>query len=73
MNASIAVARRRIPLGAMILITVAALSASSINAVHAQETTSALVTSLYDGRWPDKDAVAQLNKERLYQQALRPT
>jgi len=38
--------------------------------VQAQETTSPLVKSLYDGKWPDKDTVEQLNKERLYQRAV---
>jgi hypothetical protein len=44
--------------------------AGSIAAVQAQETTSALVTQLYDGQWPDKDTVTQLNKERLYQRGI---
>ena len=39
--------------------------------VHAQDTTSALVKALYDGTWPDKDSVAQLNKERLYQRGMQ--
>ena len=39
--------------------------------VHAQETTTALVRQLYDGTWPDKDMVAQLNKERLYQRGIQ--
>jgi hypothetical protein len=39
--------------------------------VHAQDTTSALVRQLYDGTWPDKDTVAQLNKERLYQRGIQ--
>jgi len=34
---------------------------------RAQESESALVRQLYNGGWPDKDTVAQLNKERLYQ------
>jgi hypothetical protein len=36
----------------------------------AQETESALVRQLYNGGWPDKDTVAQLNKERLYQRGI---
>jgi hypothetical protein len=37
----------------------------------AQETTSPLVQQLYDGKWPDKQTVEQLNKERLYMRALQ--
>src|SRR5262245_10395986 len=38
---------------------------------RSQETTSALVKQLYDGGWPDKKTVDQLNKERLYQRAVQ--
>ena len=31
---------------------------------------SALIKQLYNGGWPDKDTVAQLNKERLYQRGI---
>jgi hypothetical protein len=31
---------------------------------------SALVKQLYNGGWPDKDTVAQLNKERVYQRGI---
>jgi hypothetical protein len=37
---------------------------------QAQETTSALVRQLYDGKWPDRKTVEQWNKERLYQRAI---
>jgi hypothetical protein len=37
---------------------------------QAQEATSQLVRQLYDGGWPDKDTVTQLNKERLYQRGI---
>src|SRR5262249_30512183 len=39
--------------------------------VRSQETASALVKQLYDGGWPDKGTVAQLNRERLYQRAIQ--
>jgi hypothetical protein len=35
------------------------------------KTTSALVRELYDGKWPDKHTVEQLNGERLYQRAIQ--
>ena len=37
---------------------------------RAQESESALVRQLYNGGWPDKDTVAQLNRERLYQRGI---
>ena len=37
---------------------------------QAQETMSPLVKQMFDGGWPDKSAVEQLNKERLYSDAL---
>lgn len=38
---------------------------------QAQETTSALVKQLYDGKWPDEQTVERLNQERLYQCAVQ--
>jgi hypothetical protein len=38
---------------------------------QAQETTSVLVKQLYDGKWPDKQTVEQLNKQRLYLRAVQ--
>jgi len=35
-----------------------------------QEKTSALVSQLYDGGWPDKKTVEQLNRERLYHRGI---
>jgi len=38
--------------------------------VERQQDTSALVRALYDGKWPDKETVDQLNSERLYQRGI---
>ena len=50
-----------------ILASIVCTAISFATIARAQETESALVRQLYDGGWPDKDTVAQLNKERLYQ------
>jgi hypothetical protein len=55
---------------AMILAASFALGAGSIPTVQAQETTSPLVKQLYDGKWPDAAAIAQLTKDRLYQSGV---
>jgi hypothetical protein len=51
-------------------IALTALIAGFVAPVQAQETTSALVKSLYNGGWPDQGTVDQLNKDRLYQRAV---
>jgi hypothetical protein len=50
-----------------LVLAVTSLGAGCIAAVQAEETISALVTQLYDGKWPHKNTLAQLNNERFYQ------
>src|SRR5262245_32506305 len=52
------------------MITTLLVAISFAPTMQAEETTSTLVRQLYDGGWPDKDTVAQLNKERLYQRGI---
>jgi hypothetical protein len=47
-----------------------AIGPSFAESVQMQDTTSALVRDLYDGKWPDKNTVAQLNRERFYQRGI---
>jgi len=53
-----------------ILASIVCTAISFATIARAQETESALVRQLYDGGWPDKDTVAQLNRERLYQRGI---
>ena len=65
MGGQITITYRKTLLGAALL---AGVNFTTI--AQAQETTSQLVRQLYDGGWPDKDTVTQLNKERLYQRGI---
>src|SRR5262249_45801524 len=65
MNAQVTVTRRKALFGATLLTVV-----SFATITQAQQATSALVRQMYDGGWPDKQTVEQLNKDRLYQRAI---
>src|SRR5215831_15933315 len=65
MNAQVTVTRRKALFGATLLAVV-----SFATITQAQQATSALVRQMYDGGWPDKQTVEQLNKDRLYQRAI---
>jgi hypothetical protein len=51
-------------------VLTSALCAALCFATVARAQESALVRQLYNGGWPDKDTIAQLNKERLYQRGI---
>jgi hypothetical protein len=57
---------RRQKLIAAVLVGTLAFAAGA----QAQETMSPLVKQMFNGGWPDKAAVEQLNKDRLYYSAL---
>jgi len=47
-----------------------AIGPSYAASVQMQDATSALLRDLYDGKWPDKDTIAQFNSARLYQRGI---
>src|SRR5215471_14472270 len=51
-------------------IAILALGSASTFLTHGQESTSPLVRQLYDGKWPDKQTVAQLNEQRFHQHGI---
>ena len=53
----------------IMLASALCIALCSATIARAQEE-SALVRQLYNGGWPDKDTVAQLNKERAYQRGI---
>ena len=46
------------------------LALAFVAAAQAQETMSPLVRQMFNGGWPDKASVEQMNKDRLYYDAI---
>lgn len=58
---------KKYPFIAALLVVALAFAAGA----QAQETMSPLVKQMFNGGWPDKAAVEQLNKDRLYYDAIQ--